>query len=352
MTGGGDRPEPRTVRQLLLERHFEEWHRLETGALGLLEGTIEGLSPGGLKGSETRAKHDLLSWALSDSPEARTQWDVLVRNTTKKTLTDRDRYVAALWETVSPEGTNKDLHGLIHNKLGAYGSYQTTVFTWFLRRFDLGSALKVWTSSFRAALFRSILPLALLLSSVALLGWLGYEPAASVGGVIIFGALLLATWALCRSLSFGAFVQALLPRLGAGVAIGYLFLAAAPDLVRAIVGWGQPQSVQWSVAAAILAAVWAYAAFHIGARVHPTPRTRVVAFRALATVWFAVACAAVGLVFFSPLLFSSQFLSSPASVSPPTPPDPHSATLVAAVALALGLILELAWEERPLTEPL
>lgn len=352
MTGDGDRPERRTVRQLLLERHFEGWRRLERVALGLLEGTIEGLSPGGLRGSERRTKHDLLSWALSNSSEARTQWDVLVRNTTKDTLTDRDRYVASLWRSISPTGRNQDLYGLINDKLGAHGSYQTTVFTWFLRRFALGSALKVWTSSFRAALFRSILPLALLLSSASLLAWFGYEPAASGGGVITFGALLLATWALCRSLSFGALVQALLPRLGAGVAIGYLFLAAAPDLVRAIVGWGQPKPVQWTVVAAISAAVWTYAAFHIGARVHPTPRLRVVASRALGTIWFAVAYAAVGLVFFSPLLFSAQFLSSPASASPPVPPAPHSAALVATVALALGLILELAWEERPLTEPL
>jgi hypothetical protein len=142
-------------------------------------------------------------------------------------------------------------------------------------------------------------------------------------------------------------VQLLFPRLAAGVAIGYLFLVSAPHLVQ--VAAGETASAAAAAAGLLVAATFGYTVFHVSRRVHPGLRPWPLARRSTPLVALGGAYALLGLALFSPLFGLEEFHGAAASV-----PDLDllQRLLLAAVALGLGMVLELAWEEKPLTEPL
>jgi hypothetical protein len=321
-----------------------DWRDLEAVALALLDGEIAPVLRKSVGEQTVRTKTGLLRWALSDAPAARSQWEALSRNSQDARLRDRDRYVEALWRTVEL-GPNDDLRRRLENA-GLIAAYRDALFTWFLRRFDLGAALRLFTDPRRARLLRWGVPPVLAALAGASLALLGLEPGAAPLALFLV-ALALAGFALtARELPPRAGLQALVPRLGAGVALGYLFLAAAPDLVRLLAGWGRPALVQWLVAASIVAATWLYSCLHVLQRVQPVPPRQVLVLRAWSLVWTGLGYTAVGLTFAAPVLFADRFLGTA------TAPHLHTLVLIASIALALGVVLELAWEEKPLTEPL
>jgi hypothetical protein len=81
--------------------------------------------------------------------------------------------------------------------------------------------------------------------------------------------------------------------------------------------------------------------------VAPSLRTSELNARSFAVVAVGIGHAAIGLTLLGPLLFDSVFLGLPS-----VHPCAGQLVLTAAVALSLGVALQLVWEEKSLTEPL
>ena len=332
-------------------REVKDWHKIADGARSALAGR----APGGYREKLARHpgedpdlafSHGALRWAVSPSTEARLQWEALAAHTDD--LRDRDDYVRKLWETIE-RGPNTNLRSLLDEKWGTLPSYRRYLFEWLLSRLNLSGSLPLWTGRRRARLLHPVLSaVAVGLAIVVVAHW-GLSFSSGVGVL----AATLAAVVLGRPVfgaPFSPYFQALIPRLGAAVAIGYLFLAAAPDLVRKISGWGRPAWVQWGLGLGLLVAVWVYTMLHIARRVHPTPRIRRLALRALNLVWLGLGYSAVLAAVAAPFLFSRSFLEG--SGSGTVFVTFRSLFLTATIALSLGVILQLAWDEKPLTEPL
>jgi len=179
----------------------------------------------------------------------------------------------------------------------------------------------------------------------------------------LFGHSLAGTWALGVALVVVAlvvrnllrwpgyaYVQSLVPRLGAAVGIGYLFLLASPELMAALHGWSQPPARQLAAGVLVVAVVWTYGVLEVSRRVDPPPPWRRAYLRTLPVMAMGLAHTLAGMGLLVPLLEALRREAAGAAVAAPL--ASHDLVLFAVVALALGVVLELAWGERPITEPL
>jgi hypothetical protein len=231
--------------------------------------------------------------------------------------------------------------------------YQRHFFGWFLARFNLRAALAIFP---QARLAGSLHWLALVGVTALAILWLVFLEPTLLVGMLGFGiatlVLALLLWQLSK-LPLSVFASSLIPRLGVTVGIGYLFLAAAPQLIKAVFETQQGPWRLWLAVAALILGVFAYVMLHISRRVFPAlPRNELMR-RALDVMALGTAYSVAGLVLARPVLFRpSFFCGADASCLGMGSPLPEHLVLYAAVALAIGVVLQLAWEEKPLTEPL
>ena len=294
---------------------------------------------------EMRARllHSWLIWSQSDSKDARMRWSYLAES---GQLPDRDAYVLALWRRVVAEGSLVELV----KSSGPWSYYQRHFFGWFLARFNLRAARTVFCDSPLVRGFHLLLAgAAIFLAGLALFP----HPVLDVSILFLVLASLIFISGLLLGLPPYAYVNSLIPRLGATVGIGYLFLFNAPQIVRIIYQSHRPSRQLWMASAALLLMALAYITVHIWRRVHPPlDDFRLLLARSLDLWVIAVCYAAAGLVVTAPILFSSSLLFGPNGEFPKVVARPEHLALVAAIALNLGVVLQLAWDEKPLTEPL
>lgn len=335
------------VREILDERGKDF---LEVAARQLLDGEARSLPLGPRQ--RPLFQHGMLRWALSDDPGSRRDWAVLAQSAEEPVLRDRDRFVEELWQRVEAAPEHADLRGFLQRHLGAQSFYAEYLFDWFLRRFHPAAALRLYGAPVAArVLYAVLLVLAIVVVTVAAgFGFVG--PAPIVAGLTGLVLLPFAVRVLTGR-GWGQAAQLLFPRLAAGVAIGYLFLLSAPHLVRVAAREQLGSAVV--LALGIVGATLAYTVFHVSRRVHPPLRLGHLVRRALPLVVLGGAYSLLGLALFSPIFTLAAFHGvDPAGSSAAAVPDlgVFHRLLLAAVALGLGMVLELAWEEKPLTEPL
>jgi hypothetical protein len=291
-----------------------------------------------------------LRWGQSDDPEARKRWAYLAF---EGRLGDRDRWLLGLWRSIlENKHPNHPCNEMIAPWLRDY--YQSHFFGWFLRRFDVQSALAVFIPRWLSGVLHYGLALVVALVAFANLKW-SYAPALAVFlgllGLLLSVGLVAALPG--SDLKLYAYFNSLIPRLGAAVGIGYVFLFSAPHLVQMLNASQRPQRDFWLSAAALIVAALLYLMFHISRRVYPRLSIPALLQRSFSILLLAVAYSALELLIAAPLLFSIPFLCG---IKPAEDcnvhADLHRLALCAAIALNLGVILQLAWDEQPLTEPL
>jgi hypothetical protein len=293
--------------------------------------------------------HGLLRWAVSESPTSAVHWSAIAGVRPGSILGNRDRYVLELWRALDTHPEHEGFRQEYFDRWQVREPYERHLFDWFLTRLDLPSAVGlVGGRRHSYALYW------------VLLGILG---AAVPGRFIFFGHGLRGSWMLGLSLGLAAAVaawrtrwpfyvcvQALVPRLGVAVGIGYLFFLASPELMEVVRGWSAPLAVQLATGALLVGLVWSYGALEVSRRVEPPPTWRRAYRRSGPVVAMGMAHSLVGVGVLVPLL--EAVLSRSGGGSQPAPLAGHDLFLYAVVALALGVALELAWAERPITEPL
>lgn len=324
----------------------------------MLEGLLANKVPPEFDPSwEDRAnfRHEILRWCVSASGGVSIQWEALEQSGGVKGCS-REDYVLALWSHLTTE-ENEEWRDLIENRLGTWTIYQGALFSWFLSRFNLPAARAIkrahaepaWRDKFLgpgAGLAFGTASALVLAGSLywqrELAAWTALFGALACGAVLLFG------WRLSK-VDWRSFVQMLLPRLGATVGIGYLTLALAPDLVRRIfrTGTGSAAWFPFALASALTLGCYLFTLLHVDRRVAPQLGSRPLHRRSLTVVALGIGHTATGLALLGPLLFNSSFLGL-SSVHPCA----GQLVLTAAVALSLGVALQLVWEEKSLTEPL
>jgi hypothetical protein len=285
-----------------------------------------------------------LRFVTSASPLFRMRWAALAKSGSSL-VNDRDSYALALWRravVVPPRGEGGFID-YAEQRWGPWDYYERHFFGWFLGRFDLFKARRLFRASGAAPWFNLILlPPCVALAAYALkdgpnLGRSCWVLGAGAGLLILAGAIL--------RLPPYAYLNSLIPRLAATVGIGYLFLVNAPQVAHYFCALPRWNSL-WFAAGMLLLTALAYIMIHIARRVDPPLRPKALLWRSLDLWALAVSYAALGLVGAAPILFSRTVLGAQVAV------QPQHLALVAAVALNLGVILQLAWDEKPLTEPL
>jgi hypothetical protein len=320
---------------------------LPEAALGALSGVLgSALS----KEARTNIIQHWLIWSQGNSADVRRQWSYLLH---ARAISDRDRYVLDLWKSIDREGgANNDSRKQIAEEVAPWDYYRRHFFGWFLGRFNLPAARQVFSDRW---FVRNLHTIFVAISLAAVLGalWGGkWEPhlACSLNALLAVSGLLLcglACWIWRLSLPVYAFTYSLVPRLGVAVGIGYLFLSGAPHLVRAIAG---SEWVDWKLYTASLVLVigtFFYVPVHISRRVYPPPPWKLLFRRSRGIVALGVGYAALELLFFAPFFFTSAFLDLAEFQK-----GPPQLILCGSIALILGVILQLAWDEKPMTEPL
>lgn len=295
-------------------------------------------------------RNEALRWCVRNNGVVNARWKALEGS--HRTALDRDSYVLELWHRLS-RGPASEWRNSIENHLGkeAVEIYCTQLFSWLLGRFNLPAALAlrrgVPKPTWHEKVFAPCLGMAFVVAATVILGWSLAQTGILSSRTSLFGALafiaVFGLGKLAAQLELRSFAQMLLPRLGATVGIGYLTLALAPDLVGMIYKAGTGLMYPYLLATALGVGCLIFTMLHVDRRVSAPKLWR----RGLTVLALGIGHAATGLALFSPLLFHPSFLDLPS-----VHPCPGQLILTAAVALSLGVALQLVWEEKSLTEPL
>jgi hypothetical protein len=317
-------------------------HFVEELALTMLRGTITSDNDIDASG-RLQFLSGWIRFVTGDSRLFRMRWAALASSKTKE-VSDRDAYALALWQRiVTDAGGEEGLIAYAERHWGPWDYYERHFFGWFLSRFDLFRAREMFGASRFASRFNWILlPITLGLAVFALHSGPDLERSFLA---LLAAALFLGGAKLALRLPGFAYLNSLIPRLAATVGIGYLFLINAPQIARFVCLAPRVHSL-WLATFLLLLTALAYIMLHIARRVHPALRPKALLWRSLDLWALAVSYSALGLVAAAPELFSPTVLQ--ASVTA----QPRHLALVAAIALNLGVVLQLAWDEKPLTEPL
>ncbi len=310
----------------------------------MLDGTL--IANRGIdEGERVQFLNGWLRFVTASTPAARARWPALAASGLPR-LADRDAYALALWRRIEQDAAGEErLIHFVERNIAPWRYYRDHLFGWFLGRFNVVAARRVLGARRGAGWLHA----ALLACAVALACWTLGPPRGLIGAVacLLGGLAAVLAGGLLLWLSPVPYLNSLVPRLGAAVGIGYLFLLNAPQVAGAVYraprrGW------LWLLTLILLGAALAYIALHVGRRVHPRPRLRTLLRRGFDLWLLALFYATLGLGVVAPVLFSPRFEGVFAAGSP----RPEHLALCAAIALNLGVILQLAWDEKPLTEPL
>ena len=298
--------------------------------------------------SEKEAKvfNGWLRWIQSDTPLARMRWSHFICSG-NDLLKDRDGYVFEYFRKVSEKS-----FFLKHVKEHwcPWEYYQNHFFYWFLNRYQIPLALKVFTHNKWISCYHVWGSLILMILVLVYFLFYNTIPYAftfftiSIAGVIGAGIVM----AKIKHLPVRYLIHALVPRLAGTTAIGYLFLLSIPQFILDLYFNRFGSAIQVIVAVLLLILIVAFILLHIHKRVRPELSFPELFQRGVQLLIIASAYSSLGLFF----LHNIIFINIINHILYPLPVGGSQLFLLAAISLAIGVLLQLIWEEKPVTEPL
>lgn len=294
--------------------------------------------------------HEWLRWVLSDEPSTNAWWHWIAEKKDDD-IRDRDRYIIELWHSMG-NGVNQFVKLQITANLTSWSYYQNFFFNWFLNRFNIVNARAVFNNNLFSRFFHIPLVIWILVcvawffqfSDQTRLDWL-----LSITGVLM-GFTVSNALAWIKPVYF---LQSLIPRLAVTTGIGYLFLLSVPDLLKTIYRSSQLVSIEWEIGifAGFILIVFFYMSQVLQRRIRPRLSLWRTYARAGHLLIVGIAYSAIGLLLTVPVIFNTPFLD-PQFLKDNSPNNPMYLLITAAIALVLGTILQLVWDDKPVTEPL
>ncbi len=291
--------------------------------------------------SISRLRFALLRY-LVDDERSNGIWEYLIEAQPK---IDRDESILKLWFKVRLADLKK-----LQGELWSARYYEDRLFVWYLSRFDPGKARELLRRRHQPVAAHFVLGLLLALVCVALpCLWLCAPWSPAVAAVACYALILLL---LPRFLSdhhdkdkrrsyselLVLAAQSLVPRLGAAVIVGWIAVASFAEVPRwGASGWGLVGTAVVLVISAL------YLALLIARKVQPRTAGLMRRWAAVGSCGLAhaIAVALVGLT----VAHTVQPQDWPA-------PSPGEVISWAVWSLAVGLVLNVIWDETPVTKPL
>lgn len=300
-----------------------------------------------------RLFHEWLRWIFGNQPRTRAWWHWLSEEKKRcidHGIDDRDSYTIKLLQSITgPNAPNSEAKAQFEKEHTSWSYYESYFFEWFLRRYDIVRARQVFYGQWIARYVHFIL--AALLIPVVVLYFVFYAPQACawlVAGSVMVSAILVCAMPFRDHLN--SYFQSLMPRLAVTTGLGYLFLFSASGLVDAIYLNALQPIWQIAISTAIILAIWLYLMQMIERRVQPSIGLGRALMRSSHLMVMAAIYSSLGLFVSAPVLFSRAFLSG--ELFRPTRGAEAYLLITAAIALAIGVVVQLVWEERAVTEPL
>ena len=344
-----------TIEELIIDRSLAE---LANDACLFLRGEPEA-GYMGLSGAEdigeqrTNAMIEWLRWIQCDSHLARMKWICFVEGNenlekTEK-LSDRDGYVAEFFNVCQKDEYLKEYSKRFWSN---WSYYQNHFFYWFLNRYNLPFAIGTFSGSRLLQwlpVYGSIVATALVWFFIYF-SWFNPRPFANLA-YVLFVMLIGYAWGLARLQALPGFklLHAMVPRLAGTTAIGYLYLLSVPQFLAYLCRQGADVGLQWGTGAVILLLVFVFTCIQIQKRVKPDLTLPRLGGRAFQMIVIAMAYSSTGLCLTRGFLFQNAL---PTGGFDDLGPGASQLFLVAVISLAIGVVLQLVWEEKPVTEPL
>lgn len=279
---------------------------------------------------------------LADDHRARAFWHRLAEE--EKGL-DRDGKLLLLWGLVESGGPDGVL-----GRIGSSPAYHRVwLFDLFLRHYDLRRALRIAGAGRVAASAHWVLFLAV--AALFIVRHLAVGALAPAWWVVLLVGACYLTFVLLVALSFRhrlanrlervvVALHALVPRLGGAAAVGLVILGSSHELVSLVIGVDLP----WLLVP--LAGGCVYLLAEIARRLHPLPGPGRLLRRAIEIAAVAL-CHALALTLVGERGLRAIVEPGAAGAFPAA-----SAMSIAVFLFAIGLVVNLIWAEKPVTEPL
>lgn len=265
-------------------------------------------------------------------------------------LRDRDGYTIRLWHSMNDDGAANQLaKEQVKQKRTTWSYYERHFFNWFLERFNVVDARQVFNKGWFNRYVH--LPLSLV-ATVLVLWYFGFSSQSPCEWLLAMSGIIFA-FILGNVLAWikpAYYLQSLIPRLAVTTGIGYLFLFSASGLTTVIYSNKIPLEGQRAISLTLIIVVLIYMMQVIQRAVQPRLKFWPAFVRSLHLIVMAIAYSAVGLLICAPVLYNSLFLGSETYNNPGHPAG--YLLITAAIALAIGVALQLVWEDKPVTEPL
>lgn len=284
-----------------------------------------------------------LRWAQSDHPRAILWWHWLGEHPDPD-IPGRDEYISQLWQKINARHETHVVKEQVAKET-AWSFYERHFFNWFLNRYNAIDARRVFSGNQINRYVHLPVSALALLAVVWFFGWTCQTACewlvAALAIVLVFVAGNLAA-----GIQPAYYLQSLIPRMAVTTGLGYLFLFSASGLVAAIYNNRLPLAGQIIISFALVAFVLIYMIQVIQRRVVPRLNCWQAGKRSFHLLVLGLAYSAIGLLISAPVLFSPAF-----DKSFTRPPAPETLLITATLVLAIGVALQLVWDDKPVTEP-
>ena len=296
--------------------------------------------------------HKWLRWVQSDDARAILWWHWVTKKKKTDEIGDRDEYILKLWHSIDDEGApNSEAKKEVEDQITDWSYYQNYFFKWFLKRFHIRFAREVFTRNcfiVSAHYWYFLLNLFIAIFYYFRPNLFTYEYVAGLLMLTIIpvGTLIITHFA--SNMKIGNFIHSMVPRLFATIAIGYLFLISIPNFVKRVYLVFNDFAL-FIAGILIILTIFLFILLNIYKRVIPELDFSKLLSRSADLLVIAVSYTLFGLYLFEPVIRKSIFNEEQLHFFHPCL---GQLFFLASISLAIGVIFQLIWEEKPVTEPL
>ncbi len=351
-------PAPQASWQDIKAKNFFEWIKQRQASnevkLKLAKDALSGKcfsegETGEQKKNYQELFHAWLRWVLGEDRHAVVWWH-WIGEKKKREIRDRDEFTIELWQSMNDtDGKNKKAREQAIEDVAPWSYYKGYFFNWFLTRHNTVGARQVFNDKWWSRYIH--LPVGLLTIGIVagFFGWTSQTRCEWLCAALLI-ALVFVVGNLVAWIRPAYYLQSLIPRMAVTTALGYLFLFSASGLVKGIYYNSLPPIGQLTISLALVLFVLIYMIQVIQRRVVPRLNFGQACKRSLHLLCLGLAYSAIGLLISAPVLFSSTFLNDkPGNFVAPA--SPTALLTTAALGLVIGVVLQLVWDDKPVTEP-
>lgn len=292
--------------------------------------------------------HTWLRWVQSGDARATLWWSWLDEHPDPD-IPKRDAYVSRLWHSMNDEHEPNKLAQLqVTKELTPWPVYERHFFNWFLTRYNVTDARGVFRKNWVGRYVHwplSLLTLGVVTWFFCFTSRTGCEWLTTLLGILLI--FILGNIVVWMEPSY--YLQSLMPRMAVTTGLGYLYLFSAGGLMATIYKNQLEEFWQISIAMALIFVVLFYMIQVIQRRVVPRLSFWHACGRAFHLLGLGIAYSAIGLFISAPILFSRFFDAT--FVDKPLE-EPARLLVSGAIALTIGVVSQLVWDDKPVTEPL